>query len=175
MSTEFLSEFSYSEKEKSGMEDLIKFYEREPPIEPDEAKKGNQTNMKINDCQEDFELNYQQVLQKGFHTSNQTYFQGLVEAYENEMKENKCFDEEEELKIYEPIEEDLEYEYEKVLNQFQADKKELKDELVKAYEREMIEEVDDVHVRKETKDFVESPDWKYYEALEKGLNRVREN
>ena len=67
MSTEFLSEFSYSgdlEKEQTNMEDLIDFYERELQIEPDNEKKGDQPPKKINDCQEsqdDFELEYQQV------------------------------------------------------------------------------------------------------------------
>ena len=171
MSTEFLSEFSYSgdlEKEKT-MEELIKFYERELQIDSDDEKEGDESNMKINDCQEDFEdfeFEYQQVLQKGFHPNQAAYFQGLVEAYENEIKENKYFKEEEEDgRNYESLEEDLEFEYEKVLNQFQ-EKKELKDELVKAYEMEMVD-VEDVHVLKETEDHDEL-EWKYYKALEKG-------
>ena len=174
MSTEFLSEFSYAgdlEKEKT-REDLIKFYEQELQIDPDDEKERDQSHMKIKDCLEDFELEYQQVLQKGFHPNQAAYFQGLVEAYENEIKENKYFKEEEEERTnYESLEEDLEFEYEKVLNQFQ-EKKELKDELVKAYEMKMVE-IEDVHVIKETEDFVESHDqleWKYYQALEKGIN-----
>ena len=166
MSTEFLSEFSYAgdlEKEKT-MEDLIKFYERELQIEPDHETEGDQSE--ITNCQEDFEFEYQQVLQKGFHPNQAAYFQGLVEAYENEIKENKYFKEEEEDgRNYESLEEDLEFEYEKVLNQFR-EKKELKDELVKAYEMEMVD-VEDVHVLKETEDHDEL-EWKYYQALEKG-------
>ena len=173
MSTEFLSEFSYAgdlEKEKT-MEDLIEFYERELQIEPDHETKGDQSER--NNCQEDFEFEYQQVLQKGFHPNQAAYFQGLVEAYENEMKENKYFKEEEVEKTnYESLEEDLEFEYEKVLNQFQE-----KDELVKAYEMEMVD-IEDVQVIKETEDLVESHnelEWKYYQALDKGFNgdRVR--
>ena len=167
MSTEFLSEFSYSgdrETEKTGME----AYERELQIEPDNEKERDQTQVKRKDGEEDFELEYQQVLQKGFHTSQTAYFQGLVEAYENEMKENKYFKEEEEkMKHHESREEDLEFEYEKVLNQFQ-EKKEPKDDLVKAYEMEMIE-IEDVHVIKETTDLTESHEWEYYRALEKGV------
>ena len=176
MSTEFLSEFSYSgdlEKAQTGMEDLIDFYERELQIEPDNEKKVDQPPTKINDCQEsqdDFELEYQQVLQKGFHKSQAAYFQGLVEAYENEMKENKYLtdQENEEMKSYESLEEDLEFEYEKVLNQLK-EKKELKDELVKAYEMEMIE-VEDINVIKETSE----EDFEYYQALEKGINTGKE-
>ena len=168
MTTEFLSEFSYSGDQKTDMEDLIKFYERELQIEPDDEKERDQTHGKINDFQEDFDLEYQKVLQKGIHTSQSSYFQGLVEAYENEMKENKYFKEEEEkIKSYESLEEDLEFEYEKVLNQLQ-EKKDLKDELIKAYEMEMIE-LEDVHDIKETKDLAESHEWEYYQALEKGI------
>ena len=169
MSTEFLSEFSYSgdlEKEKT-MEELIKFYERELQIDSDDEKEGDESNMKINDCQEDFESKYQQVLQRGLHASQADYLHGLVEAYENEMKDEYFKDEK--MKNDESLEEDLEWEYEKVLNQFYA-KKEEKDELVKAYEMEMIE-VEDVHVIEETKYFVESQlELEYFRALEKGFN-----
>ena len=94
MSTEFLSEFSYSvdrEKEQTDMEDLIHFYERELQMDPDDEKEGDQTQMKINDCLEDFESEYQRVLQRGFHPSQAAYIHGLVEAYENELKDNKYF------------------------------------------------------------------------------------
>ena len=171
MSTEFVSEFSYSadrEKEQTDMEDLIHFYERELKIDQDDEKEGDKSQEKINDCQEDFKSKYQQVLQRGLHASQADYLHGLVEAYENEMKDNEYF-KEEKMKNDESLEEDLEWEYEKVLNQFYA-KKEEKDELVKAYEMEMIE-VEDVHVIEETKYFVESQlELEYFRALEKGFN-----
>ena len=88
------------------------------------------------------------------------------------MKENKYLtdQENEEMKSYESLEEDLEFEYEKVLNQLMLkEKKELKDELVKAYEMEMIE-VEDINVIKETSE----EDFEYYQALEKGINTGKE-
>ena len=56
-----------------------------------------------------------------------------------------------------------------LLNVSVKEKKELKDELVKAYEMEMIE-VEDINVIKETSE----EDFEYYQALEKGINTGKE-
>ena len=92
--------------------DLISYYEAELNIDSfsDEEERN------LSETEEDFDWEYQKLLQKSFGTSSD-YLHGLVEAYEEEMNEH-C-ESTESSEENEDVGKDLEFEYEKALIEYQ--------------------------------------------------------
>ena len=95
----------------SDISDLISYYEAELNIESNSDDEGKD----VTEPYEDFDWEYEKLLQKSFGRSSE-YLRGLVEAYEDEMKEH--LEAIESLEGTEDIGMDLEFEYEKALIEY---------------------------------------------------------
>ena len=155
----------------SDLSQLILCYEEELQTAFDLDENNISENTETDDY---LDWEYEQALQKGLGNSP-IYLQGLVEAYEDEMKEH--FESKEDRngrKEAEDIDEDIEvqdYEYEKALNDYH-EKLKLDVQLVREYENGLVQnEVDNLYTKKAAGSH-EELQWKYHLTSEKAKSGV---